>query len=49
LSPQKVRGERNEPAFVWWTADKLATLRGCSLDDTAAQVNANAKALFRLP
>ncbi|MBP9093735.1 TatD family hydrolase [bacterium] len=49
LSPQKVRGERNEPAFVWWTADKLATLRGSSLDETAAQVSANTKALFRLP
>jgi TatD DNase family protein len=49
LSPQKVRGQRNEPKYVWWTAEKLAALRGSELKDVAEQVSANARALFRLP
>jgi len=48
LSPQKVRGERNEPAYVWYTADKLATLREMPLEELAAQVSENARELFRL-
>ncbi len=49
LSPQKVRGERNEPAYVWFTAEKLANLRQTSLETLASQVSSNAGALFRLP
>lgn len=48
LSPQKVRGKRNEPAHVWFTAEKLAQLRGASLDAISAQVSENARDLFRL-
>ena len=27
LAPQKMRGKRNEPSFVWWTVEKLAELK----------------------
>lgn len=46
LSPQKVRGKRNEPAHVWFTAEKLAALRNESLESISEQVSKNARALF---
>lgn len=49
LAPQKVRGKRNEPSFVWWTAQKLAELRNTPLEAMAAVLSANARELFRLP
>ncbi len=49
LSPQKVRGERNEPTYVWFTAEKLAGLRQSTLETLAAQVSQNARKLFSLP
>ena len=49
LAPQKVRGERNEPAFVWWTAEKLAELKNCDLEDVAIHCSNNARQLFNLP
>jgi TatD DNase family protein len=39
LAPQPYRGKRNEPGYVTYVADQVATLRGM----------ANALALFRLP
>ena len=47
LSPPPLRGRRNEPARVRLVAERLAALRGLSLDETAAAVWANARALFR--
>ncbi|MBK7748675.1 MAG: TatD family hydrolase [Candidatus Obscuribacter sp.] len=49
LSPQKVRGLRNEPSFVWWTAQKLAELRATTIETIGEQASANARALFCLP
>lgn len=49
LAPQKVRGKRNEPSYVWFVAEKLAELRGTTLDDVAQQASNNARALFNLP
>jgi TatD DNase family protein len=49
LAPQKVRGKRNEPSFVWWTAQKLAELRNTPLEALAPVLSANARDLFRLP
>jgi TatD DNase family protein len=37
---------RNEPAHLRHTADCLATVRGQSLEDFAAQTTANARRLF---
>lgn len=49
LAPQKVRGKRNEPRYVWFVAEKLAQLRGTTLDTIARACVDNARALFNLP
>ncbi|MBI2809882.1 MAG: TatD family hydrolase [Candidatus Melainabacteria bacterium] len=49
LAPQKVRGKKNEPAYVWYTAEKLAELRNTTLGEIAGQCRDNARALFDLP
>jgi TatD DNase family protein len=49
LAPQKMRGRRNEPAFVWMVAEKIAELRGLTLEETASACAANAISLFSLP
>ena len=49
LAPQKVRGQKNEPAFVWMVAEKLAELRSTKLDQIAEICSNNARRLFGLP
>ncbi|MGD9893575.1 MAG: TatD family hydrolase, partial [Dehalococcoidia bacterium] len=49
LAPQSHRGRRNEPSYLRETAERVAVLRGVSLDVLANQTNANAHRLFRLP
>jgi TatD DNase family protein len=49
LAPQKVRGKRNEPSYVWLVAEKLAELRNCSVEDIAETCVRNAQELFKLP
>lgn len=48
LAPQPVRGTRCEPAFVTYTAETLAKVKGLDLDTFIAQTTANARALFRV-
>jgi TatD DNase family protein len=48
LSPQPVRGRPNEPAHVVHTVAALAELRGLATQDLAAQLDANAAAVFSL-
>ncbi len=48
LAPLPVRGKRNEPAYVWYTAEKLAQLRNQSLADIASFCKNNAQKLFSL-
>ena len=46
LPPQPFRGKRNEPAYIAITAARVAELRGERLDDLAARLSDNARALF---
>jgi TatD DNase family protein len=49
LAPQKVRGKRNEPAYVWHVAQKVSELRGQPMDLICDACCKNTRALFRLP
>jgi TatD DNase family protein len=49
LSPQTVRGRRNEPAHLVHTIAALAEIRGVTPELLAARTHANATAAFRLP
>lgn len=49
LAPLSHRGKRNEPAWVEEVGVHVATVRGISLEEVAAQTTLNAKTLFRLP
>jgi TatD DNase family protein len=46
LAPEPVRGRRNEPAFVRYTYDALAAMRGESPDELAATIDANVLRVF---
>jgi TatD DNase family protein len=46
LTPQVVRKERNQPAFVAHTAAFIAELRGVSVDELGATVERNAERVF---
>jgi len=46
LAPEPHRGKRNEPAFVRFTAEKVASLRGLTLNDVARITSGNARRLF---
>lgn len=46
LPPQPVRGKRNEPAYVRFTGEMVAHVRGLDPDRLAAITTGNARALF---
>ncbi len=46
LSPQKFRGKRNEPAYVRFTAEKVAEIKGLSIEDVARITSRNCYDLF---
>ena len=48
LTPHPHRGKRNEPAHVRLVAEKIADIKGLTLDMVAAATTANARRLFEL-
>lgn len=48
LVPKPLRERRNQPLFVKHTAEKLAEIRGMTLEEIAQATTANAVRLFRL-
>ena len=48
LAPVPHRGKRNEPAYTRLVAEKLAELRGMTVEEVAAVTTTNARKLFKL-
>ncbi len=48
LAPHPYRGKRNEPAYVTLVAEKIAALRGMSIEEVGEITTKNAHTLFRL-
>lgn len=48
LAPQPVRGQRNEPAYVRYVAEKIAELRGTSVQAIQDATEENTRRLFQL-
>jgi TatD DNase family protein len=49
LAPQAHRGRRNEPSYLRETAERVAVLRGVSIEEIADRTSRNARRLFKLP
>ncbi len=47
LAPHPYRGKRNEPAYLFYTAKKIAELRQIDIEQLARQTTANAENLFK--
>ena len=46
LTPEPFRGRRNEPAYVKYTAEKLAEIKGIPFEEAARRTAENAKKFF---
>ena len=46
LTPHPYRGQRNEPAYVRYVAEKIADIYSLSVEFVGAQTTANASRLF---
>jgi TatD DNase family protein len=46
LSPVPYRGKRNEPAYIWKTAEKIAVIYNVSVEDAVLATRKNALKLF---
>ncbi len=49
LTPEPFRGRRNEPAFVRQVAEKVAEIKGVTLEEVAKITTQNARQFFGLP
>ena len=48
LTPVPVRGKRNEPTYVRYVVEKIAELKGISLEEAAAATTKNAMDVYRI-
>lgn len=48
LAPVPYRGKRNEPIYIWKTAEKVADTYGLTLDETVELTRKNALDLFKI-
>jgi TatD DNase family protein len=49
LAPVPMRGKKCEPAFIRYTAEKIAELKGLPMEEVARATTANARKAFRIP
>lgn len=49
LTPQQHRGKRNEPAYIPYIVDRLASLHQISVEEMGKHTTQNAERLFNLP
>ena len=49
MAPEPFRGKRNDPGYLYRMAERLAEIRGISVDEVAEITTQNAKNLYRLP
>lgn len=49
MTPEPFRGKRNEPKHVKLVAEKIAEIKGVTVDELARATADNAKSFFRLP
>ena len=48
MSPEPFRGKRNDPGYLYRMAERLAQIRGISVEEVHAVTTENAKRLYRL-
>jgi len=48
LTPEPYRGKRNEPGYVRFTAERVALVKGVSLEELASATTQNAKRFFNI-
>jgi TatD DNase family protein len=48
LTPAPYRGKRNEPSYISIIAEKLAEIKGCTIEEIARKTTENAVKLFKL-
>jgi TatD DNase family protein len=48
LTPEPHRGKRNEPGYVRFTAERVALVKGISLEELALATTQNAKRFFNI-
>ena len=49
MAPEPFRGKRNDPGYLPKMAEKLAEIRGVSVEEAIASTTENAKRLYRIP
>jgi len=49
MTPEPFRGKRNEPKLVSLVAEKIAEIKGITVDELAKATADNARSFFRIP